>query len=382
MSVDNPAILERRVLILKDPQGGDALVRDAIRQSKTTAESCKDIEDFCRKALEGAAAAVLDNAILDRTAIDHLKSAFSNAPAWSDLPIIVLNFSKPGNEAATRADPCLGMENLVLLYEPVSSDTLSSLLRSAVRRRHRQYELRDLLLEQDTASGRLAALTEQMESFSHTVSHDLRAPLRAIRGFAQALSEDYGTALDTAGREYLHRMEQGAERMDRLIQDLLQYSRLARGAITLAPVDSETVLEQVLLQLEPEMRTSRAVINIQRPLPPVIAHGPSLQQVISALVANAIKFVAPGLKPQIRIWATTGGQRVRLWVGDNGIGIAPAHHERIFGVFERLHSGETYPGTGMGLAIVAKGMTRMGGSFGLESAPGEGSRFWVELPQA
>ena len=118
------------------------------------------------------------------------------------------------------------------------------------------------------------------------------------------------------------------------------------------------------------------------PLPTVIGHGPTFAQVLANLVANAVKFVPPERTPEVRILAEPRDGQVRLWVEDNGIGIAPEHHERIFRVFERLHRAIEYPGTGIGLAIVRKAMERMGGRSGVVSEPGRGSRFWIELPRA
>jgi signal transduction histidine kinase len=117
-------------------------------------------------------------------------------------------------------------------------------------------------------------------------------------------------------------------------------------------------------------------------LPSVLGHHATLVQIIANLLTNAIKFVSPGVPPQVRLWSEKRAPCVRLWVKDNGIGIAPEYQERIFGVFERLHGGETYPGTGIGLAIVRKGVARLGGRVGVESAPGQGSTFWVEFPIA
>ena len=123
-----------------------------------------------------------------------------------------------------------------------------------------------------------------------------------------------------------------------------------------------------------------ADIHVEHPLGTAIAHPAGFAQVIDNLLANAVKFVAPGVRPDVRVWSEQRGARLRLWVEDNGIGILPDHRARIFEPFERLHGVETYPGTGIGLAIVRRTVDRMGGSCGVESTLGSGSRFWVELP--
>ncbi len=225
----------------------------------------------------------------------------------------------------------------------------------------------------------LEAINHELEAFSYSVSHDLRAPLRAMQGFAQALEEDYGTKLGSTGLDYIHRIVTSARRMDTLIQDLLAYSQLSRTEMQLKPVSLAAAVKEALAQLSGEIGQSEAQITVDSSLPEVMGHAPTLTQVISNLLGNAIKFVPVGTRPNVRVWSEERGERVRLWVEDNGIGISPEHQERIFRVFERLHGVETYPGTGIGLAIVRKGAERMGGTAGMESTHGQGSRFWVEL---
>lgn len=237
-------------------------------------------------------------------------------------------------------------------------------------------------LEQRVAD-RTAALADtnaELESFSYTVSHDLRAPLRAIQGLAQALQEDYADALDTLGRDYTQRLIAAAERMDKLIQDLLAYSRLTRADLKPETVDMGDVIEHACEQLATDIAQCHAIIKVQAPLPIVTAHPATLVQIMTNLIANAIKFVTPGVRPEINIRSERRDHGLRLWVEDNGIGIEAEHQERIFRVFERLHGIENYPGTGIGLAIIRKGAERMGGTAGVESALGQGSRFWIELP--
>ena len=221
---------------------------------------------------------------------------------------------------------------------------------------------------------------EELEAFAYSISHDLRSPLRAMEGFSQALIEDYGDRLDEVGRQHAERVVKAARRMDQLIDDLLAYSQLTRADIPLARIELQRLVRAALEQLDGDVRTRQARIVVEGELPTVVGHGTTLTQVLVNLLANGIKFVPSERTPEVRLRTEPRGDRVRLWIEDNGIGIAPEHHERIFRVFERLHPATNYPGTGIGLAIVRKAMERMGGSAGVESDLGRGSRFWIELP--
>jgi signal transduction histidine kinase len=220
---------------------------------------------------------------------------------------------------------------------------------------------------------------EELEGFGYSISHDLRAPLRAMQGFSQALLEDAGDRLDSMGREYAERIVAGARRMDQLIQDLLAYSRVSRAELRLAAVPLSPLARTVLADLEQPLRARQATVRVDDPLPMVLGHPATLSQVLTNLLGNAVKFVPAERTPALRVRAETDNGRIRIWVEDNGIGIAAEHQDRIFRVFERLHGDDDYPGTGIGLAIVRKAVERMGGRVGVQSAPGQGSRFWVEL---
>jgi signal transduction histidine kinase len=270
--------------------------------------------------------------------------------------------------------------------------TISNQIAVAIERQHTEEQVQDLnqalenRVHERTAqlqhrTAQLQDSMDQMEAFAYSISHDLRAPLRVIRGFSEALLEDYPDQLDATALDYLRRICAGGERMDTLIQDLLEYSRLGRAKLTFQPLSLDDLVGNVITQLEGELQSRKATITVAHPLPEVRGHGPTLVQALTNLISNSIKFVAPGVAPSVRIYATVAEQRVRLWVEDNGIGIPPQHQQRIFGVFERLHNSEAYPGTGIGLAIVAKAITRMGGTVGVESSGREGSRFWFELPR-
>lgn len=229
---------------------------------------------------------------------------------------------------------------------------------------------------------RVQERTAELEAFSYSVSHDLRAPLRSMQGFSQALREDYGAVIDAAGRDYINRIIASAKRMEALIDDLLDYSRVSRDELQLQPLSLTSMIADARAQLEEELEETQPDLRIEAPLPTVVGHRSTLARVIANLLSNAMKFVEKGRRPEIRIRAERRNGRVRLWIEDNGIGIRPEHHERIFGVFERLHAKDVYPGTGVGLAIVRRGIERMGGSSGVESASGDGSRFWIELDAA
>jgi PAS domain S-box-containing protein len=229
---------------------------------------------------------------------------------------------------------------------------------------------------------RLEEAVRELESFSYTVAHDLRAPLRAMKGFADLVLEDAGARLESQERDYLRRVIDSATRMDALVRDLLAYSRLSRGGVVALRVDLGELIRDVAQHMASELRDQRAELTIEGGIPDVLGHDESLRQVITNLLSNAAKFVPPGAAPRIRIAAQTRDSWVRLTVEDNGIGVEPEYHERIFRVFERLYRSELYPGTGIGLAIVLRAIQKMGGRVGVESELGNGSRFWFELPQA
>jgi signal transduction histidine kinase len=241
---------------------------------------------------------------------------------------------------------------------------------------HRDLERR--VLER---TAELQERNEELEAFAYSISHDLRAPLRAMEGFSQALLEDYSDKLDEPGRGFAQRVVTAARTMDQLIRDLLAYSKITRAELRPAAVDLNRVAQGAVRQLDAEVQRRQARIDIE-PLPAAFGHEAIVGQVLANLLGNALKFVPPDRVPTIHVHAEPRNGRVRLWVEDNGIGIAPEYHERIFRVFERLHRNEDYPGTGIGLAIVRKAVERMGGAVGVESAAGAGSKFWIELKSA
>jgi PAS domain S-box-containing protein len=233
------------------------------------------------------------------------------------------------------------------------------------------------LVNERTAS--LQEAVTQMEEFSYSVSHDLRAPLRAMQGYATALLEDYGDKIDEAGQEYLKRIASAGHRMDRLTRDVLVYSKIPRTAFKTQPVDLDKLVSDIVRQNVPT-QAKDANITIGSPLLPVLGNESFLAQSVSNLVDNAVKFAAKERPLKIRIWTECHKEQVRLWVEDNGIGILPEHQSRVWGMFERIHPQHLYEGTGIGLAIVRKTIERMNGTMGVVSDGTTGSRFWIQLP--
>ncbi|NJM71760.1 MAG: hypothetical protein HC862_17040 [Scytonema sp. RU_4_4] len=232
---------------------------------------------------------------------------------------------------------------------------------------------------------RTAALVEanqELEVFTHTVSHDLQAPLRTIQGFTELLLKKYNDRIDANGQNYIQTILNSVQKLNTLISDLLDYSQMSRVTVNLREVELSTVINTALALLDFDLQARNAIVRVTPPLPKVTAHFAMLMQAIANLISNAIKYVAPNVQPEVHIYAQTTQERVRLWIEDNGIGIHPRNQERIFRPFERLGLSKIYPGTGMGLAIVRRAVERCEGSVGVISTIGEGSRFWIELPQS
>lgn len=220
----------------------------------------------------------------------------------------------------------------------------------------------------------------ELEAFSYSVSHDLRAPLRAIEGFTDIILTDFGKDLSAEVTELLQQVVQSTARMNRLVQDLLNYSRITRMEMQPAPVNVAVAIRDACTQIEEGLR--KHVIVSTDPSLRVCAHPPTLTQVLINLISNGLKFYPRGATPKVEVSAKREGERVVMAVRDQGIGIAPQHQQRIFKVFERLHTTAEYPGTGIGLAIVHRGISRMGGTVRLESSPGKGSTFYIDLAAA
>ena len=391
---------DERILVLC-PTGRDGpLVCEMLGEAGLASRECRDMDELCREIPRGAGGLLVSEEALGSESTACFLDVLRDQAPWSDLPLVVLGMEGRRPAEVAKIVARLNAETKTILVDrPVHVQTLRTLAWEEVRSRRRQYQVHNLLEELDRSHREVHRLNEDLErrvrertaeleamigelrTFSYTVSHDLRAPLRTLSNLSHVLSEDYqDRPIDETGRDYLRRLEEEARRMDALIHDLLAYSRLAYADLELRRVEPEPLLREILGTMAEEIRARRGDVALSTPFPSVMADRVLLSQVLTNLLSNAIKFVAPDVAPRIRVGTELLDGWVRLWVEDNGIGIAPSDFGRLFRVFERL-SGE-YPGTGIGLAIVQKATDRMRGRVGVSSEEGRGSRFWIELPKA
>jgi signal transduction histidine kinase len=314
----------------------------------------------------------------------------------------------------TRVMPIKDAAGKVVRWFGTNTDVSAAWEAREVLARNKQ-ELERLVQER---TAKLRETIEELEGFSYSIVHDMRGPLRAMQSFAQLAQESCAGCERPESMDFFRRIRIASERMDTLITDALNYSKIVRQDLPLVPVDVGKLVRG-MVETYPNLHPPLAEIEVQFDGVVVLGNESALTQVFSNLLGNAVKFVAIGVKPRVTVWAEEmrctpdtirsggGGERrtesgteylrrltrpnappgvgypshglVRIWVGDNGIGIPPESQEKVFGMFQRMHGQQDYPGTGIGLTIVRKAMDRMGGRVGVESEPGKGSRFWIEL---
>jgi light-regulated signal transduction histidine kinase (bacteriophytochrome) len=231
------------------------------------------------------------------------------------------------------------------------------------------------LAEQTVTTQRI---NQELEQFTYMVSHDLQEPLRMITGFLNLLEEESRELTDPSAREYIHFAVDGAARMKMMIQDLLKYSRLDSTKEDLELVDIKKVVNEVLDVLQNNIKESGAKVVVQS-LPTIRTNPTLFHQIMLNLLSNAIKYRGDD-QPQIEVGCKYENNHWVFYVNDNGVGIDPKHFEKIFIVFQRLHSKTQYPGTGIGLAICKKIVEKLGGTIWVDSQPKTGSAFYFSLP--
>jgi signal transduction histidine kinase len=313
---------------------------------------------------------------------DELRSAFGELIQRKErLLDDAVRQSRQGGRRATIFVTSLGV-GAVLLASALfilSTRTLTQLGRV-------ESQIRDLneLLEHRVAerTQQLSHAVGELEGFAYSIAHDLRAPLRAMSGLSQLVLAEASPRLDEDARNNLGRIVEAARKMDDLIQGLLELIRLSYAEFPIETVEADRVLTRIIAFKDQAIRAKGARIDVEATLPNVLGNPGLLGLAMEHLISNALEFVQPGIAPHIRIRAEARGPRVRITVKDNGVGISREYHDRIFGVFHRLHRAEEHPGVGIGLALARRASERMGGTLGVDSEPGCGSEFWIELALA
>ncbi|MBX3747930.1 MAG: two-component sensor histidine kinase [Verrucomicrobiae bacterium] len=253
---------------------------------------------------------------------------------------------------------------------------------AARKRSEELLEALNLDLEQRVRArtAELERKNKELETFTYSVSHDLKAPLRGIDGYSRLMLEEHAAPLNEEGKRFLANISRAATHMGVLIDDLLRYSRLERSPCQSSTVELKPLVDGVVQSMQEAIRTRGATVTQRVPEISVEADPQGLSMALRNLLDNALKFARDGGDSMIEVGGEVADGRVRLWVRDNGIGFDPKFAERIFGIFQRLHRAEEYAGTGIGLAIVRKAMDRMGGRAWAEGALGKGATFHLEFP--
>ncbi len=265
------------------------------------------------------------------------------------------------------------------LLKPFKLNVILPVIARALDVQRLRRENAELQERERQRSEELAAAYQDLESFSYSISHDLRAPLRSIDSFAQILQEDFAAGLDEEGRRVIGIIRDGSRKMDQLIVGLLEFSRAGRERLDLDSIDMTALAGAVAAEAAAVYTGAQPLIDIAD-LPPAQGDATVIRQVWSNLIGNALKYSAKRPEPRVRISGRIEDREAIYQVEDNGAGFDMRYADKLFGVFQRLHRAEDFSGTGVGLAIVHRIIARHGGRVWAEGSPGVGARFQFSLP--
>jgi PAS domain S-box-containing protein len=390
--------VELRTFLIRDEAGKPveiwAIVRDITERKLAEARLCESGERYRRlveQMVDGLFVADRQGryvdvnpagcALLGMTREEVLQRSISDVVVPEDLPRLPAEIAAFADGKVHRSEWRFRRKDGSVFVGEVSGrelpdGRLQGLLRDVSERKRGEAELEQLVAER---TARLQELVAELEHFSYTITHDMRAPLRAMKGFAELANLAYTEGDQKTPAEFLGRISTAADRMDRLITDALNYNRAVRQELPLEEVDAEDLLRG-MLDTYPGLHASKARIQLEGKWPRVLGNQAGLTQCFSNLLENAVKFVKPGRLPEIRVWAEAREGWVRIWVEDQGVGIPRELLPKVFDMFSQGSRG--YEGTGIGLALVRKVTQRMGGRVGVESEEGQGTRSWIELKLA
>jgi len=324
-------------------------------------------------AIQGSVAAIIitEDMLAADGAIAQLVNGLNQQPDWSDIPVVFLL------KDCQRFQPCLKALReaqrqgaLTLLEMPLQAHGFITVVRSCLQHRQQQYKLRDTLQQ-------LRESNQELESFSYAAAHDLKAPLRGIRNLSDWLFEDLDGVIPDDNQIQLQMMGQRVERMETLLNDLLEYSRLGRTNQQIESIDVEDLIQDLLtaFQVSPDI-----VIRLATPLPTIEGRALRLRRVFSNLISNAVKYGCVDQQGEIILSAEETSSWYDFAIADHGPGIDPAYHKKIFGIFETIQPADAHS-TGIGLAIVKKLVEAEGGSVRVASEVGQGATFYFTWPK-
>lgn len=380
MTRSSEPLQSERVLIWA-PFGRDGtLIQRELLAAGLTAEVYGAVEELSAAMSEGAGVALIGDEALIPHAVECLANKLAEQPPWSDFPLVIMTSggsTTEGSRYRLRLLEPLG--NVSLLERPLRTATLVSSLRAALRARRHQYQLAAYLQEREANEQALRRVNRDLEQFAYSASHDLQEPLRMVSIYSQLLKAKYDGHLDADASLFLGHLVTGAKRMADLLKSLLAYIQVVQGqAETQTATNANAVLKKALGNLERTVRESKAQIEAQE-LPMLGIDEVHLVQLFQNLIGNAIKYRGHEA-PRVVIYSYQNAAGPVVCVQDNGMGIAPQYHEKVFGIFKRLHSADRYEGTGIGLALCQKIVERYGGRIWVESAgEGQGSTFCFTL---
>jgi len=360
-----------RILVVEDSKADLELLCDILQGEGFQVIGCESAAEGLKRIRERSfGAAIVDLRLPDLSGTQLLERIRS-----CDDQVRVIIYAGAGSYASIKEALNLG----AFAYVEKLGDR-SELLQHVHRACRERVDCYALALERavEERTEELARSNHELENFAFTVAHDLRSPLLTISGFSQILQEEHAGQLNAEANEYLSQIIGGVERMDRMIEDLLDYSRAGRDEQPLEQVDVRSVVTQTIANLEASITAQQATVEVGE-MPEVLGDPTQLVQLFQNLIDNAVKFHRD-VPPVVRVTAADQGAHWEFSVEDNGIGIAKSDFDRLFHIFQRL-KGHEYPGTGIGLAICKKIVDRHGGRIWPTSVPGQGTTFFFTLPK-
>ncbi len=369
-----------RVLILTPTSQDAPVLQEVLSKAELHSCICDDLSSFCEEMEKGAGAAIVAEEALLSQKKSLLARIIASQPEWSDFPIILMAGSAVSPDyiwtSVTGEIPDI---NAVVLQRPVLARTLLSAVRTGLRSRGSQYRVAEELRRRREAEESLQAANQEMQAFSYSVSHDLRAPLWAIKSFSEMLEEDYGDRLQGDARMYMDHIKNGIDRMQLLIDDMLVLSRVSRQEISPVDIDMSVVAEQIIGKFRNAEPQREVEVQIQ---PKLVVHADIglVRIILENLLGNAWKYTSKSTSALIEFGKKHSDGKTTFFVRDSGVGFDMQKVDRIFQPFQRLHTESEFHGTGVGMATVEKAINRSGGKIWAEGEVGHGATFYFQLP--